>query len=82
MDRNAPPKKVVFYKWKYFFTQYRIHISKHDKLFAVIHKLLDIFTEKGKRWIEIVKFRKGDDDKDLAVNGKTPYFRILIKKLS
>ena len=29
---------------------------------------------------EIIKFRKGDDDKDLSVNGKTPYFRILIKK--
>lgn len=29
---------------------------------------------------EIVKFRKGDDDKDLAVNGKTPYFRILIRR--
>lgn len=31
---------------------------------------------------EIIKFRKGDDDKDLSVNGKTPYFRILIKKVS
>ena len=29
---------------------------------------------------EIVKFRKGDDDKDLRVNGKCPYFRILIRK--
>ena len=29
---------------------------------------------------EIIKFRKGDDDKDLSVNGKRPYFRILIKK--
>jgi hypothetical protein len=29
---------------------------------------------------EIVKFRKGNDDKDLSVNGKTPYFRILIRK--
>lgn len=29
---------------------------------------------------EIVKFRKGDDDKDLRVNGKSPYFRILIKQ--
>lgn len=28
---------------------------------------------------EIVKFRKGDDDKDLSVNGKCPYFRMLIK---
>lgn len=29
---------------------------------------------------EIVKFRKGDDDKDLRINGKCPYFRILIRK--
>lgn len=29
---------------------------------------------------EIIKFRKGDDDKDLSVNGKCPYFRILIKR--
>lgn len=28
---------------------------------------------------EIIKFRHGDDGKDLAINGKTPYFRILIK---
>ena len=29
---------------------------------------------------EIVKFRKGDDNKDLRVNGKEPYFRIVIRK--
>jgi hypothetical protein len=29
---------------------------------------------------EIVKFRKGNDDKDLSINGKYPYFRILIHK--
>ena len=28
---------------------------------------------------EIIKFRKGDDDKDLTVNGKSPYFRILVR---
>ncbi len=28
---------------------------------------------------EIVRFRKGDDGKDLSVNGKCPYFRILIR---
>jgi hypothetical protein len=28
---------------------------------------------------EIIKFRKGNDDKDLSVSGKYPYFRILIK---
>ena len=29
--------------------------------------------------IEIVRFRKGNDKKDLKVNGKCPYFRIIIK---
>ncbi len=28
---------------------------------------------------EIIKFRKGNDGKDLAINGNCPYFRILIK---
>ena len=28
---------------------------------------------------EIVKFRKGDDNKDLRHNGKTPYFRVLVR---
>ncbi|MFN8355567.1 MAG: adenine-specific methyltransferase EcoRI family protein [Spirosomataceae bacterium] len=28
---------------------------------------------------EIIRFRKGDDDKDLVINGKSPYFRIVIK---
>lgn len=28
---------------------------------------------------EIIKFRKGDDGKDLCVNGRCPYFRILIR---
>lgn len=28
---------------------------------------------------EIIKFRKGNDEKDLSVNGKCPYFRIIIK---
>jgi len=29
---------------------------------------------------DIIKFRKGDNDKDLSINGKCPYFRILIKR--
>ena len=28
---------------------------------------------------EIIKFRKGDDEKDLSINGKCPYFRIIIR---
>lgn len=30
---------------------------------------------------EIIRFRKGDDGKDLSINGKCPYFRILIKNI-
>lgn len=30
---------------------------------------------------EVVRFRKGDDGKDLSINGKCPYFRILIRKI-
>ena len=28
---------------------------------------------------EIIKFRKGNDDKDLSIKGKCPYFRIIIR---
>ena len=28
---------------------------------------------------ELIKFRKGNDEKDLSINSKCPYFRILIK---
>ena len=29
---------------------------------------------------EIIKFRHGNDGKDLVIEGKTPYFRMLIKR--
>ncbi len=28
---------------------------------------------------ELVRFRKGDDNKDLSINGKCPYFRIVVR---
>lgn len=31
---------------------------------------------------ELIKFRKGNDGRDLSINGKCPYFRILIKNKS
>lgn len=34
------------------------------------------FAEKFK----IIKFRKGNDEKDLCVNGVCPYFRVLIRR--
>ena len=30
---------------------------------------------------EIVRFRKGYDEKDLSINGQCPYFRIIIRQI-
>lgn len=49
----------------------------YDGIIGVPITFLDKFNPSQ---FEIVKFRKGDDDKDLCVNGKCPYFRILIRK--
>lgn len=41
---------------------------------------ITFFDKYNPEQFEIVKFRKGDDEKDLIINGKSPYFRILIKR--
>lgn len=48
----------------------------YDGVMGVPITFLQYYNPKQ---FEIIKFRKGDDDKDLSVNGKCPYFRILIK---
>ena len=48
----------------------------YDGLMGVPITFLHKYNPKQ---FEIVKFRKGDDGKDLSVNGKCPYFRILIR---
>lgn len=49
----------------------------YDGAMGVPITFLDKYNPKQ---FEIIKFRKGDDDKDLSINGKCPYFRILIRK--
>ena len=49
----------------------------YDGIMGVPITFLDKYNPSQ---FEIVKFRKGNDDKDLCVNGKCPYFRILIRK--
>ena len=49
----------------------------YDGVIGVPITFLDKYNPEQ---FEIVKFRKGDDDKDLSINGKCPYFRILIRK--
>jgi hypothetical protein len=48
----------------------------YDGVMGVPITFLDKYNPEQ---FEIIKFRKGNDDKDLSVNGKCPYFRILIK---
>ncbi len=51
----------------------------YDGVIGVPITFLDKFCPTQ---FEIVKFRKGNDGKDLTINGKSPYTRILIRKLS
>lgn len=51
--------------------------SDHEGAMGVPVTFLDKYCPEQ---FEIIKFRKGDDDRDLCVNGKYPYFRILIRK--
>lgn len=49
----------------------------YDGVMGVPITFLDKYNPKQ---FEIIKFRKGDDGKDLSINGYCPYFRILIRK--
>ncbi|OPZ78755.1 MAG: hypothetical protein BWY78_00414 [Alphaproteobacteria bacterium ADurb.Bin438] len=48
--------------------------------YGVIGVPITFLDKYNPNQFEIVKFRKGEDEKDLSINGKCPYFRILIKK--
>lgn len=52
--------------------------SDYEGIMGVPITFLDKYCPEQ---FKIVKFRKGDDDRDLSVNGKCPYFRILIRKI-
>ena len=90
LEHEKRHKDLILYK-KYSADEY----LKYDNYDAInIDKVKNIPTDyKGAMGVpitfldkynpeqfEIVKFRKGDDDKDLSINGKYPYFRILIQK--
>ncbi len=48
--------------------------------FGVIGVPITFLDKYNPKQFEIIKFRKGDDGKDLSINGKCPYFRILIRR--
>ena len=48
----------------------------YDGIMGVPITFLDKYNPEQ---FEIIKFRKGNDEKDLSIKGKCPYFRILIR---
>lgn len=51
-----------------------------DDYYGVMGVPITFLNKYNPNQFEIIKFRKGNDDKDLVINGKSPYFRILIKR--
>ena len=94
LDTKKRHEELILYK-KYTSDEYP-HYDNYDAI--EVSRVLDIpmdfdgvmgvpitFLDKyNPEQFEIIKFRKGDDDKDLSINGKYTYFRILIsnRKLS
>jgi len=90
MDNHKRRKEIPLYK-KYSPADYP-HYDNYDAI--DVGRVAEIpmdydgtvgvpitFLDKyNPRQFEIVKFRKGNDERDLVVNGKYPYFRILIKQ--
>jgi len=90
LDTSKMHENITLYK-KYTPEEYphydnydAIEVSKtadipydYDGVMGVPITFLDKYNTEQ---FEIVKFRKGDDEKDLVINGKSPYFRILIKR--
>ncbi|MFU7587174.1 adenine-specific methyltransferase EcoRI family protein, partial [Salmonella enterica] len=90
LDHKKRHEELILFK-KYTSDEYpsydnydAIEVSKvadipvdYDGVMGVPITFLDKYNPEQ---FEIVKFRKGNDDRDLSVNGKCPYFRILIKR--
>ena len=70
-------------RWPHYDNYDAIEVSKVKDIpvdYAGVMGVPITFLDKyNPEQFEIIKFRKGDDDKDLSVNGKCPYFRILIR---
>ncbi len=89
LDHSLRHDEIILYK-KYKPEEYptydnydAINVNKvseipqdYDGTFGVPITFLGSYNPEQ---FEIIKFRKGNDDKDLSINGKCPYFRILIR---
>ena len=89
LDHKKRHEELILYK-KYNEEEYpkydnynAINVNRYDEIPLDYKGIMGVpitFIDKYcPEQFEIVKFRKGDDDKDLSVNGKCPYSRILIR---
>lgn len=90
LDYKERHEKLILYR-KYNIDDYpkydnfdAINVDKTSDIPCDYHGYMGVpitFLDKyNPSQFEIVRFRKGNDNKDLSVNGKCPYFRIIIKK--
>ncbi|HHX2530744.1 TPA: adenine-specific methyltransferase EcoRI family protein [Neisseria subflava] len=90
LDHNKRHEELILYK-RYTSEEYphydnydAVDVSKvaeipcdFDGAMGVPITFLDKYNPEQ---FEIIKFRKGNDEQDLSINGKCPYFRVLIKR--
>ena len=90
LDHDKRHEELILYK-RYTSEEY-LHYDNYDAV--DVSKVAEIpcdfdgamgvpitFLDKyNPEQFEIIKFRKGNDEQDLSINGKCPYFRVLIKR--
>lgn len=52
-----------------------------DEYYGCIGVPITFLDKYNPEQFKIIKFRKGDDEKDLSINGKYTYFRIIIQRI-
>ena len=89
MDHSKRHEELILYK-KYSPEEYpnydnydAINVNKVAEIPADFSGAIGVpitFLDKyNPEQFEILKFRKGNDERDLSINGKCPYFRIVIR---
>lgn len=87
--RHQPIKLIKSYKgnedeYPFYDNYYGINVNKTQDIpndfMGAMGVPITFLNKFDPEQFEIIKFRKGDDNRDLCINGKPPYFRILIKR--
>lgn len=90
LDHDKRHEELILYKrytpeeYPHYDNYDAIEVSKvaeipcdFDSVMGVPITFLDKYNPEQ---FEIIRFRKGNDEQDLSINGKCPYFRVLIKR--